>query len=80
MKRRLSIGLSILAVAAAIPFVSGTPVLANLQQAGSSIVKNILAPQVKLNLGAEKQVVSFDVTCFAIPYSAKMLATRLQTT
>jgi uncharacterized repeat protein (TIGR01451 family) len=60
MKRRLSIGLSILAVAAAIPFVSGTPVLAELQQAGSSIVKNILAPKVKLNLGAEKQVVSFD--------------------
>lgn len=60
MKRRLSIGLSILAVAAAIPFISGTPVLAQLQQAGSSIVKNILAPKVKLNLGAEKKVTSVD--------------------
>jgi uncharacterized repeat protein (TIGR01451 family) len=60
MKRRLSIGLSILAVAAAVPFISGTPVLAELQQAGSSIVKNILAPKVKLNLGAEKKVTSVD--------------------
>jgi uncharacterized repeat protein (TIGR01451 family) len=60
MKRRLSIGLGILAIAVAIPFVSGTPVLAELQQAGSSIVKNILAPKVKLNLGAEKKVISVD--------------------
>ena len=60
MKRRLSIGLGILAVAVAIPFASGTPVLANLQQAGSSIVQNILMPKVKLNLGAEKKVVSVD--------------------
>lgn len=60
MKRRLSIGLSILAVAAAIPFVSGTPVLAELQQAGSSLVQNILAPKVKLNLSAEKKIASVD--------------------
>jgi uncharacterized repeat protein (TIGR01451 family) len=58
MKRRLTIGLSILAVAAAIPFVSGTPVLAELQQAGTAMVKNILAPKVKLNLGVEKQMAS----------------------
>ncbi len=60
MKRRLTIGLSILAVAAAIPFASGTPVLAQLQQAGTAMVKNILAPKVKLNLGVEKQVASVD--------------------
>jgi uncharacterized repeat protein (TIGR01451 family) len=60
MKRRLSIGLGLLAVALAIPFASGTPVLAELQQAGSAVVKNILAPKVKLNLGAEKKVVSVD--------------------
>lgn len=60
MKRRFSIGLGILVVAAAIPFAGGAPVLAELQQAGSSIVQNILAPKVKLNLGAEKKVVSVD--------------------
>jgi uncharacterized repeat protein (TIGR01451 family) len=60
MKRRLSIGLGILAVAAAIPFASGTPVLAELQHTGEAIVKNILAPKVKLNLGVEKQVISKD--------------------
>jgi uncharacterized repeat protein (TIGR01451 family) len=56
MKRRLSLGLGILAVAAAVPFATGTPVLANLQAAGESIAKNIFQPQVKLVLGAEKQI------------------------
>jgi uncharacterized repeat protein (TIGR01451 family) len=56
MKRRLSVGLGILAVVIAVPFASGTPVLANLQQAGASIVKNIMQPKVQLKLGAEKQV------------------------
>ncbi len=60
MKRRLSIGLGILAVAVAIPFASGTPVLANLQEAGTSIVKNILQPKMKLVLGAEKKVQTVD--------------------
>jgi uncharacterized repeat protein (TIGR01451 family) len=60
MKRHLSIGLGILAVAVAIPFASGTPVLANLQEAGTSIVKNILQPKMKLVLGAEKKVQSVD--------------------
>jgi len=58
MKRRISIGLGILAVAVAIPFASGTPVLASLQSAGTSIVKNILQPKMKLVLGAEKKVQS----------------------
>lgn len=57
MKRRLSIGLSILAVAVAVPLVGGTPVLANLQQAGETLVKKIFQPQVKLVLSADKQVV-----------------------
>jgi uncharacterized repeat protein (TIGR01451 family) len=60
MKRRLSIGLGILAIAAAVPFVSSTPVLANLADAGTSIVKNILQPKMKLVLGAEKKVESLD--------------------
>lgn len=60
MNRRLSIGLGIVAVAAAIPFVSNTPVLANLQQAGSAIVKNVLQPKVQLKLSAEKKVTTVD--------------------
>jgi uncharacterized repeat protein (TIGR01451 family) len=60
MKRCLSIGLGILAVAIAIPFASNTPVLANLQNAGTSIVKNILQPKMNLVLGAEKKVQSVD--------------------
>nr|WP_262561579.1 hypothetical protein [Acaryochloris sp. CCMEE 5410] len=56
MKRRLSIGLGILAVAAAVPFVSGTPVFANLQKAGTELVNKILQPEVKLVLSAEKKV------------------------
>ncbi len=58
MKRRLSIGLGVLAVAVAVPFASGTPVLANLQKAGEALVKQILQPDVKLALSAEKQVVT----------------------
>lgn len=60
MKRRLSIGLGVLAVAVAIPFASGTPVLANLQKAGEALVKQILKPEVKMVLSAEKQLVSTD--------------------
>jgi uncharacterized repeat protein (TIGR01451 family) len=60
MKRSLSIGLGILAVAVAIPFASGTPVLASLQEAGTSIVKNILQPKMKLVLSAEQKVQSVD--------------------
>lgn len=60
MKRRLSMGLGILAVAVAVPFASSTPVLANLQQAGEALVQQILQPQVKLALSAEKQVITTD--------------------
>jgi uncharacterized repeat protein (TIGR01451 family) len=60
MKRRLSMGLGILAVAVAVPFTNSTPVLANLQQAGEALVQQILQPQVKLALAAEKQVVTTD--------------------
>jgi uncharacterized repeat protein (TIGR01451 family) len=58
--KRFSIGLSILALAALVPFATNTPVLANLQQAGAAIVKNVLQPKVQLALGAEKQVKSVD--------------------
>ncbi|MGB8700132.1 MAG: hypothetical protein WCD18_12010, partial [Thermosynechococcaceae cyanobacterium] len=60
MKRSLMVGLSLLAVAAAIPAMGSTPVLSNLQQAGSSIVKNLMQPKVELNLGAEKKVMAMD--------------------
>lgn len=58
MKRRLSIGLGIFAVAVAVPFASGTPVLANLQKAGEALVQQILQPEVKLVLSAEKQIIT----------------------
>lgn len=60
MKRRLSIGLGVLAIAAIIPFASTTPVFASLQEAGASIVQNILQPKMKLVLGAEKKVETKD--------------------
>lgn len=59
MKRQLSIGLGLVALVA-VPFVGNAPVFANLQQAGQSIVQNILQPKVKLNLTAEKQVMKTD--------------------
>ena len=59
MKRRLSIGLGVLAVAIAVPFASsGTPVFANLQKAGEALVKKVFQPEVKMVLSAEKQVVT----------------------
>jgi uncharacterized repeat protein (TIGR01451 family) len=58
--KRFSIGLSVLALAALVPFATNTPVLANLQQAGEAIVKSVLQPKVQLALGAEKQVKSVD--------------------
>jgi uncharacterized repeat protein (TIGR01451 family) len=61
MNRKLTIGLTTLALAVAIPFAASTPVFATLQQASESIVQSILQPKVKLVLGAEKQVISTDV-------------------
>jgi uncharacterized repeat protein (TIGR01451 family) len=58
--KRLSIGLSALALAVLVPLATNTPVLANLQQAGASIVKNVLQPKVQLALGAEKQIKTTD--------------------
>ncbi len=60
MKRRLSIGLGVLAMAVAVPFASSTPVLANLQEAGEALVQNIFQAKVKLVLGGEKQVITTD--------------------
>lgn len=59
MKQRLSIGLGVIA-AAVIPVASNTPVFASLQQAGTTIVKNILQPKVQLEMSAAKKVVTVD--------------------
>jgi uncharacterized repeat protein (TIGR01451 family) len=58
MKRLLPIGFGILAAAATLPFMTNTPVLASLQEAGTSIVKNILQPKVQLKLEAQKKIVT----------------------
>ena len=61
--KRLSIAASLGAIAliATVPFVGGSPVFAKLQNAGMVIAQNTQRqPQVKLNLGAEKQVVTKD--------------------
>ena len=60
MKRKLSIGLGILAVAAAIPVATSTPVFAELTKAGEAIVQNIMQPKVKMVLSAQKKVISTD--------------------
>jgi uncharacterized repeat protein (TIGR01451 family) len=60
MKRRLSIGLGIVAAAAVLPVASNTPVFASLQQAGTAIVKNVLQPKVQLEMSAAKKVVTVD--------------------
>jgi uncharacterized repeat protein (TIGR01451 family) len=62
MKKSLSIGLSLFAAAMIVPVVSNTPVLANLQQAGSAMVKNILQPKVQLEMTAAKKVIVADAT------------------
>jgi uncharacterized repeat protein (TIGR01451 family) len=66
MNRKLTIGLTTLALAIAIPVAASTPVFATLQQASESIVQSILQPKVKLVLGAEKQVISTDANGKAV--------------
>jgi uncharacterized repeat protein (TIGR01451 family) len=64
MKRfstRLSIGLTAATFALALPFVS-QPVMASLQQAGTTIAQAMQRPQVKLNLSAQKQVKTAEKT------------------
>lgn len=58
MKRNLSIGLGILAALATLPILTSPPVLANLAVASEALAQNVFRPQVKLVLGAQKQVIS----------------------
>lgn len=56
--KRLSISLGAIAFLATVPFMSGTPVLANLREVGAVIAQNLQPqPQVQLRLGVEKKVV-----------------------
>ena len=56
MKRKFLFGVGIAALVAAAPLAVSTPVFASLQQAGEAIAQQLLQPEVKLVMGAEKQV------------------------
>lgn len=60
MKRKFMFGLGVAALVVSAPFVSSTPVFASLQEAGAAIAQNILRPEVKLEMGVEKQVITVD--------------------
>lgn len=58
--KRWFVGLSALALMGAAPLVGGEPVRAQLLEVKEAIVESIFRPEVKLTLGAEKQVVKKD--------------------
>ncbi|MEL7331161.1 MAG: hypothetical protein AAFN12_02875 [Cyanobacteria bacterium J06560_2] len=60
MKRKFMFGLGVAALVVASPFVASTPVFANLQEAGVALAQNILRPEVKLEMGVEKQIITLD--------------------
>ena len=60
MKRKFLFGLGIAALVASAPFVSSTPVFASLQEAGAAIAQALTRPEVKLEMGVEKQVTVVD--------------------
>lgn len=60
MKRKFLFGIGIAALAVTAPLAMTTPVFANLQAAGSAIAQQLLQPDVKLVMGAEKQVMVAD--------------------
>ena len=59
MKRKFLFGLGLAAVIAA-PVAVSTPVFANLKEAGAAIAQQLLRPEVKLEMGVEKQVAVVD--------------------
>ncbi|MEM6251352.1 MAG: hypothetical protein AAF821_00390 [Cyanobacteria bacterium P01_D01_bin.156] len=59
-KKRLLLGLGTLALMGAVPFATNQPVMAQLQEVKEAIVQAVIRPEVKLTLGAEKQIVSLD--------------------
>ncbi|MEM9805300.1 MAG: hypothetical protein AAF959_08460 [Cyanobacteria bacterium P01_D01_bin.56] len=62
--KRWFVGLSALALMGAAPLVGGEPVRAQLIEVKEAIVESIFRPEVKLTLGAEKQVVKKDAQGF----------------
>ncbi|MEL6350653.1 MAG: hypothetical protein AAFR58_02705 [Cyanobacteria bacterium J06627_28] len=60
MKRKFLYGFGFAAAIAVAPLAMGTPVLANLQQAGEAIVQQLRQPEVKLEMGADKQITITD--------------------
>ena len=56
MKRKFMFGLGVAALVASAPFASNTPVFANLQEAGTAIAQRLTRPEVKLEMGVDKQV------------------------
>ncbi|MCU0550337.1 MAG: hypothetical protein MUC48_13390 [Leptolyngbya sp. Prado105] len=57
--KRWSISLGAVALmAATLPLLNGTPVMASLQQAGAAIAQRLQRPEVKLDLSVEKQAVN----------------------
>ncbi|MGP1374153.1 hypothetical protein [Almyronema epifaneia] len=58
--KRWIVGLSALAVAGVIPFVSSEPVRAQIAEVTDAIVEAIRRPEVRLTLSAEKQVLELD--------------------
>ncbi len=58
--KRWFIGLSTLALVGAAPLLGGEPVRAQLFDVKDTIVESIFRPEVKLTLGAEKQVITLN--------------------
>lgn len=60
MKRKFLFGFGFAALVAVAPLAVTTPVFANLQEAGTTIVQKLLQPEVKLVMSADKQVTVTD--------------------
>ncbi len=60
MKRKFMFGLGLAAMVATAPFAMSTPVFASLQEAGSAIAQKLMRPDVKLEMGVEKQATVID--------------------
>ncbi|MEL6247390.1 MAG: hypothetical protein AAFY78_19505 [Cyanobacteria bacterium J06648_16] len=58
--KRWFIGLSALALVGAVPLVGSEPVRAQISEVTDAFVQAILRPEVKLTLGAEKQIITVD--------------------
>lgn len=60
MKRSLGFGLAALATLVILPLAKGSPVLARFQEVSTEMAQQILRPDVKLMLQAEKQIQTVD--------------------